>query len=560
MDPMPSKVCMEDERCEVRVQATDPELDSLTYSASTALFDIDPSTGKIDFIPTNDDIGSHLIEITVTDVHGAMTTGTIEITIKNTNDPPSVELLLPMNRSTITEKSVRLSWLGTDPDRSSGQNLTYKLFVDSGSGLAQVGGELDSSEYVLEELEDRRTYRWTVLPMDGMSEGEKPAPFSFTVDLKGSTVNQPPRVSLIEPKSRAEVNTLRPTFVWEGLDADDDILTYSLRILDDDGKIVHRKEGLETNTYRVETPLVNGTTYLWVVIPHDGKVEGFCIDGKISFTVNSTGTETNLPPVVEVLLDPKGKVKKGTTIAFNATGSSDPDGTITMYIWTFGDGTTITGAKYESVEHKFEEPGEYDVTLVVFDNSGNSGVWEQKVIVTGKAGTTGIDPNLLMLIIVATAIAVALGTAGAFMFHRRVKYERYDIKQLFLVYRDGRLIKYIDLSSGTRELSPDSEAGSDIMGGMLTAVQDFVKDSLRDTENVGALNVLEYGDKKIVIERGTNVFLALIITGNATKKLRDLMARCIGKVETRYWQTLGHWDGEVNSFIGVEVDLNDLLK
>ena len=53
---------------------------------------------------------------------------------------------------------------------------------------------------------------------------------------------------------------------------------------------------------------------------------------------------------------------------FNASGSSDPDGTIVSYHWDFGDGdsTTTTGP---TVSHQFGGDVYY-VTLTVTDNHG----------------------------------------------------------------------------------------------------------------------------------------------------------------------------------------------
>ncbi len=52
---------------------------------------------------------------------------------------------------------------------------------------------------------------------------------------------------------------------------------------------------------------------------------------------------------------------------FDASGSSDPDGTIAAYEWSFGDGTTGSGA---TVDHTFAAAGTYQVTLTVTDNRG----------------------------------------------------------------------------------------------------------------------------------------------------------------------------------------------
>lgn len=56
-------------------------------------------------------------------------------------------------------------------------------------------------------------------------------------------------------------------------------------------------------------------------------------------------------------------------VTFDATQSSDTDGSITNYRWNFGDGLTGTG---QTIIHRFENEGEYTVTLTVTDNSGKS--------------------------------------------------------------------------------------------------------------------------------------------------------------------------------------------
>jgi PKD repeat protein len=60
----------------------------------------------------------------------------------------------------------------------------------------------------------------------------------------------------------------------------------------------------------------------------------------------------------------------GTTaspVAFDGSASSDPDGTIVSYDWTFGDGGTASGAK---PTHVFSTAGTYTVTLTVTDDTG----------------------------------------------------------------------------------------------------------------------------------------------------------------------------------------------
>jgi PKD repeat protein len=52
---------------------------------------------------------------------------------------------------------------------------------------------------------------------------------------------------------------------------------------------------------------------------------------------------------------------------FDATASTDPDGSIVSYQWSFGDGATATG---NVVYHQFTSAGTFPVTLTVTDNGG----------------------------------------------------------------------------------------------------------------------------------------------------------------------------------------------
>lgn len=53
--------------------------------------------------------------------------------------------------------------------------------------------------------------------------------------------------------------------------------------------------------------------------------------------------------------------------SFNAGGSSDPDGTIASYAWTFGDGTNGSGV---TPSRTYAAVGTYTVTLTITDNRG----------------------------------------------------------------------------------------------------------------------------------------------------------------------------------------------
>ena len=62
----------------------------------------------------------------------------------------------------------------------------------------------------------------------------------------------------------------------------------------------------------------------------------------------------------------KGKATgSGPAVQFDATESSDPDGSVTKFAWDFGDGSTGAG---EVTGHTYAKPGNYLAKLTVADN------------------------------------------------------------------------------------------------------------------------------------------------------------------------------------------------
>ena len=108
----------------------------------------------------------------------------------------------------------------------------------------------------------------------------------------------------------------------------------------------------------------------------------------------------------------------GASISFDASSSSDTDGTVASYSWNFGDGTTATG---RTASHTFQSAGTYTVVLAVTDNDGGERTIEKTVTVT--AAPTGIGPLIfsgpgLAGIGLAAALIVAL---TALLIRRRGK-------------------------------------------------------------------------------------------------------------------------------------------
>jgi PKD repeat protein len=103
----------------------------------------------------------------------------------------------------------------------------------------------------------------------------------------------------------------------------------------------------------------------------------YAAGGKYTVTLTVTdngGATATLSNAVTANNPPAASFKfscKGLRCSFDGSASTDSDGTVTNYVWNFGDGATGSGAL---VTHSYAGPGTYTVTLTVTDNGGATGV------------------------------------------------------------------------------------------------------------------------------------------------------------------------------------------
>jgi len=119
----------------------------------------------------------------------------------------------------------------------------------------------------------------------------------------------------------------------------------------------------------------------------------------------------------------------------------------------------------------------------------------------------------------------------------------YLVEDVFLVHSDGRLI-----SHQTRKMREGID--EDIFSGMLTVVQDFVKDSFKQKTSVG-LKRLEFGESKILLEKSEHTYVACVIVGEEPKLLPLYIVEVLRQIEERYGKSLEGWSGMMQELEGI---------
>lgn len=126
----------------------------------------------------------------------------------------------------------------------------------------------------------------------------------------------------------------------------------------------------------------------------------------------------------------------------------------------------------------------------------------------------------------------------------------YQVQQIFLIDDEtGLLIEYAGQEDA---LLQDKDA----MSAMLTAIQDFVKDSI-DHESEG-LSAAELGDKLLWLIKGSHANLAVVVKGAPTSRLRDRLTDACEEIHAEFSEDLENQE-KWNNNSELKVQLEQLL-
>lgn len=127
------------------------------------------------------------------------------------------------------------------------------------------------------------------------------------------------------------------------------------------------------------------------------------------------------PP--EVRWEGPQKLRAGLRGTFVANGS-DPDGNVTRYNWSFGDGWTAAGS---TVEHAYRRPGRFLVSVTAVDDMGSNASFEAWVVVE-QSPTPDRSWSTWPLWL---ALVAGASVAGVFLLRRWNRRRDRDFEEFF---------------------------------------------------------------------------------------------------------------------------------
>ena len=120
---------------------------------------------------------------------------------------------------------------------------------------------------------------------------------------------------------------------------------------------------------------------------------------------------------------------------------------------------------------------------------------------------------------------------------------RYRVEQVFLVHREtGLLLQHV---ASAHSVVQDT----DLVSGMLTAVQDFVRDSFgaRKSEDLETMQVGEY---TVWVQYGPTALLAAVVSGTPPPELRNVFQSALEQVHQRFSSEMEAFRGDATPLAG----------
>ncbi|RUU44486.1 OmpA family protein [Mesorhizobium sp. M6A.T.Ce.TU.002.03.1.1] len=129
----------------------------------------------------------------------------------------------------------------------------------------------------------------------------------------------------------------------------------------------------------------------------------------------------------------------------------------------------------------------------------------------------------------------------------------YRVEHVFLINRNsGLLIAHVTADNATSE-------DPQLISSMLSAIQDFVKDSFNEKEQSG-LDTIRFGELRLWSEVGPFATLVAVIRGNPPEELHEIIRDVLLRIHDECSQALEQFDGDSSQLAGVEMQLQTCVE
>jgi len=129
----------------------------------------------------------------------------------------------------------------------------------------------------------------------------------------------------------------------------------------------------------------------------------------------------------------------------------------------------------------------------------------------------------------------------------------FRVEQVFLIH------KKTGLSLGHVVAPAIAMQDPSLVSGMLSAIQDFVRDSFHASQEQG-INRMNVGDLDVWIEQGPYAIIACVIRGIAPRDVRVRMAEVLENVHREHAAQLDTFEGDTAPFAKVGEELSRCLE
>lgn len=130
--------------------------------------------------------------------------------------------------------------------------------------------------------------------------------------------------------------------------------------------------------------------------------------------------------------------------------------------------------------------------------------------------------------------------------------KRGRVHNIFLLTKSGIVISNLSTSNVEKE-------DSDIMGGMFTAVKDFMEDAV-SSDKKDSLNDITFGEFHIKFASGAFTDLAVVYLGQLGQNAEDSVTDTLIAFELENMETLEKWNGDKSILKNADKHLEDLFE